>query len=243
MCRGFPPPTCKQPSCTELTRLRAKTEVQREYLDFDERGIRDLRRRIRERDPSNRKLLDELGAYIDALLGGTPLKFVEIRRELAVAERVTDLALKLVTESREGLLRFRRRLDAVIAERCKPPPGGANRPPVISAFTARFGPPDTCDTCTIYKVQATDPEGQPLTYSWSKSPPPGSANPGATNCGTFTPGSAANQAVWDHPNEGPNACSHAAGEHSGHITVVVTDAQGAQTLFTDPNGSANYNYP
>jgi hypothetical protein len=115
-----------------------------------------------------------------------------------------------------------------------------DRPPVINSFAAFFGPPETCSTCTIYTVRATDPEGGNLDYSWSKVPPPG-GNPADTNCGTFTTNSPQPyQAVWNHPNEGPASCSHAAMEHPGHITVVVSDRLGAQTLYTDTHGSATF---
>lgn len=137
--------------------------------------------------------------------------------------------------------RLIKQVDGIIRDRCSPPPAGANKPPVITSFGAVFG--TQCSTCTLYTVSANDPEGQALSYSWSKSPPPG-GNPGATNCGTFTENSpAANQAIWDHPNGGASSCSHAAGEHPGYIAVVVTDAQGGQTLFTDTHGSANYTSP
>ena len=138
-------------------------------------------------------------------------------------------------------------LESAITRRCSgtgQPPAVTNRPPVIKSFTAVFGPPTTCATCTLYTVDASDPESGPfLTYSWSKTPPPG-GDAAATNCGTFTPNSPENfQAVWDHPNEGATKCSHAASKHPGHITVVVTDPQGARVTFTDTNGSANHTYP
>jgi prefoldin subunit 5 len=115
--------------------------------------------------------------------------------------------------------------------------------PVIKSFSAAFGAPATCSTCTLYTVTATDPGGLPLSYSWSKAVPPG-GDPTQTNCGTFTPNSpAANQAVWDHPNSGASPCSHAAGEHPGNITVVVTDTQGLKASFTDTQGSAPYTFP
>lgn len=119
-----------------------------------------------------------------------------------------------------------------------PPPPPPNQPPVIRSFNAVFGAPATCSTCTLYEVDATDPEQKPLTYTWVKQPPP-DGDPAATYCGTFTENSPEPfQAVWDHPNSGPSPCSHAAAEHPGWITVVVSDPLGAQTTFTYTNGSA-----
>jgi hypothetical protein len=134
------------------------------------------------------------------------------------------------------------RAEKYLAANC-PEPGiapGTNRPPVINTFTAVFGA--GCSTCTRYTVGATDPEGGALTYAWSKSPPPGAADPAATDCGTFD--WVANQATWNHPNgPPPSGCSHPALDHPGYITVVVKDPQGATASFTDTKGSADYSYP
>ena len=225
-------------TCAGLRDLLSSAVRERAEVERHERILVMLRDEIRKADPGNRDLPAQLGSAIDELLGGTP-PVVEVRRELAVAQRLVDAALARNRDARSRLLAFERSLREAIAAAC----GGAgqpgeNRPPVIERFSA--GASATCDTCTVYRVTASDPEGRPLTYSWSKSPPPG-GDPAATNCGTFTPGD--DIATWDHPNDGQAPCSHAADAHPGHITVVVTDDRGAQTAFTDPNGSTSFSFP
>lgn len=223
-----------------------RDERKRDGLDFQ-----DLLRRAGEIRKAKQEMMDE---FFAAETYG--VKFSVVFKQL---DCLDSLLNRGVGESFTGSLATNEHIAGLFekAKKCKEkleeqfrkaaeqpsPPGGQNQPPVINSFGAVFGPPATCSTCTLYTVNASDPEGGTLTYTWSKAPPPG-GDPAATNCGTFTPNSpAANQAVWNHPNSGPKPCSHAAGEHPGHITVVVTDAQGASVSFTDPNGSANYSYP
>jgi len=92
----------------------------------------------------------------------------------------------------------------------------ANKPPVVGPIVANLIP-----TNTFYNVTATDPEGDKLTYVWTKSNP----------CGSFT--FQDGTAVWAHPHPPcPNEEFH-----PGTITVVVTDGHGNAVTRTYEGGS------
>ncbi|HEV2251260.1 MAG TPA: hypothetical protein VGT60_12220 [Candidatus Limnocylindria bacterium] len=96
------------------------------------------------------------------------------------------------------------------------PSGVANKPPVVGPIKANLIP-----TNTFYNVDATDPEGDKLTYTWTKSNP----------CGTFT--FQDGTAVWGHPHPPcPNEEFH-----PGTITVTVNDGKGNTITRTYDGGS------
>src|SRR6185503_3006989 len=85
-------------------------------------------------------------------------------------------------------------------------PGGSsspNRPPNVGGIIATFVQP-----VTSYTVQASDPDGDPLRYSWT------STNP----FGTYT-GATTQTFAWSHPHPPcPDETSH-----PGTITVQIND--------------------
>jgi hypothetical protein len=105
-----------------------------------------------------------------------------------------------------------------------PPP---NRPPRVPEFKAEF-PTGPKLTTTTYTVTASDPDGDKLTYTWTKRQPDKA-------CGVFTP--AGRVATWDHPGEQQGGdCPHEEDFHEGTITVVVSDGKASCTVV-DQNGS------
>jgi hypothetical protein len=89
---------------------------------------------------------------------------------------------------------------------------GAN-PPTLKSFKATFN--QGC-FCTTYTVDAADPTGGALHYTWSNSNP----------CGQFS-GSDAATATWTHPDSTtPGACPNEP-VHPGTITVVVRGGGGS----------------
>lgn len=88
----------------------------------------------------------------------------------------------------------------------------ANLPPVVGPIVAVLNPPNTS-----YTVQASDPEGKTLTYTWTKT----------NTCGSFT--SQNNVAVWGHPHP---PCGDEV-FHPGTVTVSVSDgANVVQRVYT-----------
>jgi RNA polymerase sigma factor (sigma-70 family) len=72
---------------------------------------------------------------------------------------------------------------------------------------------------TTYTVIASDPEGAPLTYSWSWT----------GTCGVWAP-TTGNSATWSHPNGSPPlACPHDSPSHPGSITVTISDGVNSVT--------------
>ena len=96
------------------------------------------------------------------------------------------------------------------------PSGAVNKPPVVGPIKANLIP-----TNTFYNVDATDPEGDKLTFVWTKSNP----------CGPFTFQDAT--AVWAHPH--PPCPTEEF--HPGTITVVITDGHGNTVTRTYGGGS------
>jgi hypothetical protein len=116
----------------------------------------------------------------------------------------------------------------------KPPP--PNQPPRVTEFKAEF-PSGKEGTTTTYTVTASDPDGDKLTYDWTKDQP-GKA------CGRFSYfTNAPNVVYWDHP--GPEqaqaagkkySCPHEGPFHIAKITVAVSDGKDTCTVV-DPYGS------
>ena len=90
-----------------------------------------------------------------------------------------------------------------------PPPtetASPNRPPVVTAIAVTVSLP-----VTTYKIVATDPDGDPLTITWS-----------GPNCGSVT-GSTAPTMMWSH---GSDVCPHTTVEHEdATIRVLVSDGE------------------
>lgn len=111
------------------------------------------------------------------------------------------------------------------------PPAPPNRPPRVTEFKAEF-PSGPRGTTTTYTVTATDPDGDPLTYTWSKQQP-------QKPCGVFGPNgpSKSRAATWDHPGiDQGGDCPHEGDFHVGVITVVVSDGTASCTVV-DREGS------
>jgi hypothetical protein len=107
------------------------------------------------------------------------------------------------------------------------PPARPNRPPRVTEFKAEF-PTGPKLTTTTYTVTASDPDGDKLTYTWTKRQPDKA-------CGVFVP--AGSVATWDHPGEQQGGdCPHEEDFHEGTITVAVSDGKTSCTVV-DPNGS------
>lgn len=95
-----------------------------------------------------------------------------------------------------------------------------NLPPNVSGIGATF---DSQRHATDYEVSATDQDGDPITYAWSKS--------NERQCGEFT--SNGNTATWNHAHP---PCP-AEQTHPGTITVVVSDGH-YDCIATYSGGSA-----
>lgn len=93
-----------------------------------------------------------------------------------------------------------------------------NRPPEVGPVLATYLRP-----VTVYSVRAEDPDGDGLTFAWSKT---------GTSCGTFQ--ADGNIATWSHP-EPPCPEERA---HPARITVVVSDGHGNRIRAVYPHGSA-----
>jgi hypothetical protein len=107
------------------------------------------------------------------------------------------------------------------------PPPRPNRPPRVTEFKAEF-PTGPKLTTTTYTVTAADPDGDKLTYNWSKRQP-------EKPCGVFL--SAGRVATWDHPGEQQGGdCPHAEDFHEGTIAVIVSDGKATCTVM-DLEGS------
>lgn len=96
-----------------------------------------------------------------------------------------------------------------------------NRPPKITRFYASFSRP-----VTTYTVEATDPDGDPLTYTWSSN----------VTCGVFTGGNSTT-ATWSHPDKSLGGNCPDEPVHPGAITVTVSDGKGGTDTFTWTRGS------
>ncbi|HEX9269755.1 MAG TPA: hypothetical protein VF998_07925 [Candidatus Limnocylindria bacterium] len=85
---------------------------------------------------------------------------------------------------------------------------------------------DQAEATTTYTVEASDPDGDALTYAWAFT----------TNCGT-TPGGNATTATWSHPDRsiGGNCPDEAV--HPGAIAVTVSDGKGGSESYTWTRGS------
>ncbi len=85
-----------------------------------------------------------------------------------------------------------------------------NRPPVAEPIRAELTPPTT-----IYKVAATDPDGDPLSFAWS----------GEISCGSFMYDEST--ARWDHPHGNKEGmCPERSTSHPGTISVIISDGNG-----------------
>ena len=95
-----------------------------------------------------------------------------------------------------------------------------NAAPRITLFRATFERP-----ITTYTVQATDPDGDAITYTWTAS----------IQCGTFASSGAT--ATWSHPDRSIGGNCPDEPVHPGAITVVAADKAGASTSYTWTRGS------
>ena len=119
------------------------------------------------------------------------------------------------------------------------PAAPVNEPPTVSPISARFRklpPPKAPTDCplgclpvkpvtvryTVYRVSASDPEGDPLTYRWQNT----------NGCGTFR--ATGPSARWDFPH--PGSCPKT-DVQVGTITVTVSDGMHTCTAAY-PSGSA-----
>jgi hypothetical protein len=93
-----------------------------------------------------------------------------------------------------------------------------NRPPVITAFRAFFEP---ALGRTDYRVTASDPDGDSLTYQWLNS----------NGCGSFA--FSLEKAIWEHAHP---PCPKEQ-FHPAFITVTVSDGLGGQAIYTYTGGS------
>jgi hypothetical protein len=93
----------------------------------------------------------------------------------------------------------------------------------VSGFQAIF---PFVDFTTRYKVFVTDPDGDPLTFSWSNT----------NKCGNFTWNTGSSEAFWYHPDP---LCPHDQAFHPGTITVIIDDRRGGVVRCDYPGGSAS----
>ena len=101
------------------------------------------------------------------------------------------------------------------------PSQSPNRSPKITRFYATFERPTT-----TYHVEASDPDGDALTYTWAFN----------VTCGT-TAGGNSTTATWSHPDRSIGGNCPDEPVHAGSITVTVTDGKGGQDAFTWTRGS------
>jgi hypothetical protein len=97
---------------------------------------------------------------------------------------------------------------------------------LVTHFKASF---NQGEFSTHFTVTAQDPDGESLTYTWSKTNP----------CGDWNPGGSANEYIWHHPDSDlPGFCPDQ-NIHPGDIVVVVTDGHGASQTVTYKGGSGD----
>lgn len=98
-------------------------------------------------------------------------------------------------------------------------------PPVVGPIVAELVVP-----VTTYRVEASSPDGLPLTYRWFLEADPGE------ECGTKSPSSSepgdSSVATWSHANEPPDSCHHDAGDHPFAVRVEVSDGVNQPVLRT-----------
>lgn len=98
-------------------------------------------------------------------------------------------------------------------------------PPVVGPIVAELVVP-----VTTYRVEASSPDGLPLTYRWFLEADPGE------ECGTKSPSSSepgdSSVATWSHANEPPDSCHHDAGDHPFTVRVEVSDGVNQPVLRT-----------
>jgi hypothetical protein len=124
----------------------------------------------------------------------------------------------------EAIVRKESALEYFSHHTAAPPP---NRTLRVTQFKAKF-PTGPKLTTTTYTVTASDPDGDKLTYTWTKRQPD-------KPCGVFAP--AGPVATWDHPGEQQGGdCPHEEDFHEGTVTVVVSDGTASCTVV-DENGS------
>ena len=126
-----------------------------------------------------------------------------------------------------------------VAEADGPFGGGANHPPIISSLTANPSSVDINQTTTITCI-ASDPDGDPLTYHWTK------------NAGSFEGSTSGPSVTWRGPSStdiytvvGCEVSDGEGGEDSESINIIVTESDDnhAPVITSTPVTSATKDEP
>lgn len=106
---------------------------------------------------------------------------------------------------------------------------GPNREPRLEPIAAVLSPP-----VTRYRVRASDPDGDPLAYTWTLTSP---TEPEACVARFFQEHPDPDVAVWSHGDDTP--CSHLSPIHLGTVRVEVNDGHDHVAISSYEGGSAS----